>query len=666
MQNPVIVAAVIISMTSFIGYTLVYLRKNADSFTIRKLAYMVLALTMMGSMLNAINYYIVSSRGFFDTIAAVNMAMFAMTLAIVYLLWISTKHDVSKLTPRMAMSFALLYVWNEISMGTLLYTIGFSAPERLAFSGTAGVMGYFTSGVNSYLFVIPMVSEMLFILFYFKETKFIRLIFASLIAMAATTPSMLNDHNFTTIFTVLFTGVMIVFMIIFFEWIANRRNTITQFEMRKLTTLFLIFTVMSTGVFFGSLFSSPYYIAWLIYGIGMIAGMQFYFQTALTSQKSEKRIGWAKHPRFLFFVLLFSFISEFFVASAIMYLTQSPRPAGFQAFIAYSSMLGGVNSSSIPAIALDLPYLVGAVTNSYVFLTIMGLEMGSLVVLRMKKLQWKEKRVNLAMALVAYSLYTIFWPNFGNESLYSVIPIWANAGSLGPMYPYIIAALLGSYALYAVLALLFGRRSYCSTLCPSAVMYGGTLGQQMISYNYGSKISKANIGSKFRAAIYPFISVSWVLMMVLSLLSYLTVGQGSNYNVYGIDPIVFFSFFVWNFMWYLFFIAIPFIGMSPCRRYGWCTTGTFVGFFSKIGLFKLKVRSPDTCVTCPTKDCVAACEVGLGDLPGQFIKQGFFKSSKCVGAGSCIEACPYDNIYYYDIRNVIKEKRERKISQRPE
>lgn len=657
MENLPIVIAVILTMTSFIGYTLVYLRKNSEDFTVRKFAYMVLALTMMGSMLNAINYYLVTSRGFFDTIVAVNVSMFAMTIAIVYLLWVSTKHDIKTLTPRMSIGFALLYVWNEISMGSFLYTVGFSPAQRIAFSGTAGFLGYFTSGVNSYLFIIPMVSEMIFILVYFKESRFLKLLFASIMVMAAASPSMLNNHTFATIFTVIFSAVMVLFMIVFFEWIANRRNTITDFEMRKLETLFLIVMIMSTGIFVGALFSDPYYIAWILYGIGMIAGMQFYFQTALSGDQKGKRVGWTKHPRFLFLILLYSFISEFFLAAAIMYLVQKPGVTGLHSFIAFSSMLGGVNSSAIPAIALDLPYLIGAVTNSYIFLIIMGTEMGALVVLRMRKLQWKEKRVNLSLALVAFALYTIFWPNFGNESLYRVIPIWANAGSLGPMYPYIIGALLGSYLLYAILALLFGRRSYCSTMCPSAVMYGGTLGQEMISFNYGSKISKANIGSKFKAAIYPFISVSWIVMLVLSLLSYLTVGKASNYSVYGIDPIVFFSFFVWNFMWYLFFIAIPFIGMSPCRRYGWCTTGTFVGFFSKLGLFKLKVKNTNTCVTCPTKDCVSACEVGLGDLAGQFIKQGYFKSSKCVGAGSCLEACPYDNIFFYDVRNFLKEKR---------
>lgn len=665
MQNVALIIAVIAIMTVFIGYTLLYIRKNSSDFNVKRLAFMVLFLTMMGSMLNALNFLIATRSGFFNTIVAVNLAMFTMAIAIVYLLWIASRNKITKLTGRMALGFSLLYAWNEVSMGSLLYTLAYPEGYRMIFSGTSGILGYIVGGVNSYLFVIPMVSEMIFILLYFKESRLMRISFGSIIAMSAATPSMIAGHSFIESFTIIFAAAMIVSMIMLFEWTANRRNTVTRQEMSRIASLFLIFTAMSLGVFFGDLFRNPFYIAWLIYAGAMVSGMVFYFYTTLAGEDRGRRIGWSKKPAFMFSVLLLSFISEIFVSGAMIFNAQNGITPGLHSFVAFSSILGGVNSHAIPAIAIDIPYVIGAVTNSYVFLSVMGIEMGALVILRMKKLQWREKRVNLSLALVAFALYTIFWPNFGTESLYSVLPIWANAGALAPMYPAVIAALVGSYALYAVLSLLFGRRSYCSTLCPSAVMYGGTLGQQMISYNYESKISRANIGSRFKAAIYPFISVSWIFMLVLSFLSYSTSAKTGNFDFYGIDPIVFFSFFVWNFLWYLFFISIPFIGMSPCRRYGWCTTGTFVGFFSKLGLFKLKVKSPDQCITCPTKDCVSACEVGLGDLVGQFIKHGYFKSSKCVGAGSCLEACPYDNIYFYDVRNYLREKKEGKISRHP-
>ncbi|MCL4337411.1 MAG: 4Fe-4S binding protein [Candidatus Thermoplasmatota archaeon] len=664
MQNLPIVIAVIVIMTTFIAYSLNYLKQNSENFTLRKMAYMVILLTMMGSMLNALNYFAAAPPGFFTTILTVNLAMFIMTISIVYLLWISTHTQIQRMTRKMALAFSLLFAWNEVSMGAFLFTVAYTQNTRISLAGTANIMGYFTSGINSFLFVIPMISEMLFILYFFKESRIEKIMFSSIIAMAAATPSMLHGIFYTKWLSLAFTAFMLAFMIILFEWIANRRNTITETEMSRISALFIIYSIMSLGVFLGAVSSEPYYLSWAVYGVGMLLGMFFYFYIALDPVVSGKRVGWLKHPSFMFKVLLLSFLSELFMSGALLYLFSSAHPSDVSGFADFSAMLGGVNNFSLPAVAVDVPYIIGAIANSYVFLTIMGIEMGALVVFRMRKLQWKEKRVNLSLALAAFALYTIFWPNFGPESFYRILPLWANSGALGPVYPVVIVALVGSYALYAVLALLFGRRSYCSTLCPSAVMYGGTLGQQMIGYNYQSDFSRKNIGSKFRAAIYPYISMSWVFMIVFSYLSFETSSGMGKFTIYGIDPAVFFSFFIWNFLWYVFFISIPFVGMSPCRRYGWCTTGTFVGFFSKIGLFKLKVRSPDTCVTCPTKDCVSACEVGLGDLPGQFIKQGFFKSSKCVGAGSCVVACPYDNIFFYDIRNFIKEKREKKFNQR--
>ena len=75
-----------------------------------------------------------------------------------------------------------------------------------------------------------------------------------------------------------------------------------------------------------------------------------------------------------------------------------------------------------------------------------------------------------------------------------------------------------------------------------------------------------------------------------------------------------------------------------------------------LGFFKLKVKDKNVCRTCKTKDCATSCEVGLSTMPGSFIKSGQFKSVKCVGSGDCIRACPYGNIYFYDVRNYLREK----------
>ncbi|ADY02205.1 4Fe-4S ferredoxin iron-sulfur binding domain protein [Vulcanisaeta moutnovskia 768-28] len=77
---------------------------------------------------------------------------------------------------------------------------------------------------------------------------------------------------------------------------------------------------------------------------------------------------------------------------------------------------------------------------------------------------------------------------------------------------------------------------------------------------------------------------------------------------------------------------------------------------SRIGLFRLKVKDPSLCARCPTKDCARACPVGNSDLPINFIRRGYYKSSTCIGVGDYVETCPYNNIYFYDVRIWLSER----------
>jgi polyferredoxin len=52
--------------------------------------------------------------------------------------------------------------------------------------------------------------------------------------------------------------------------------------------------------------------------------------------------------------------------------------------------------------------------------------------------------------------------------------------------------------------------------------------------------------------------------------------------------------------------------------------------------------------------------VGNYGQPGSFITTGEYKDSRCVGIGDCVNACPYENIFYYDVRHWVKEKISKK------
>lgn len=661
MQNLVWVVVTVITMTSFLSYLLIYIYGKLEALTFRQYSVSVLLLAMMGSMLNSIIFYVDSGHGFLDTVLAVNISMVEMTAAIIFLLWKSVTGRKIEGGSEFAMLVSFLVLWNEISMGLLVYSLAFPSDIH-DYSGSVAsfIPFFFSSGVNTFLFIIPMSFEMalLLVLFHRKSEDFF--IYASLVVMSLFSPVLSGNGSFVIPGLLVTAFAMVAFMVIFFEKIVRGKHSLKEFMKKSLTRIFFVFLLMMAGEFLGSVLNYDFAISWSFYALAMVASMFFYFHMTFSSKRKDtKRAGWLKDKKFIFYILLFSFASEWFVAAALSFAVPGYPLPGARGFVAFSNTLGGVTSFTTASSLFDSVYLIGAVTNGYWFLLLMGLEMGSLVLIRSRSLAWKEKRVNLYLALTAFFLYTLAYPNFGNERLYAIFPFWANVGSLGPLFPALLFSLAGSYVLYAVLALLFGRRSYCSTLCPSAVMYGGTLGQSMISFNYESGFSRRNIGSRFRGWVYPVIYNSWILIIVTAAISYVS-GGGSGLSLWGVDVSVFYSYFVWNLLWYAFFIAIPFVGMSPCRRYGWCSTGTFVGLFSRLGLFRLKVRSPDTCVQCRDKPCVTACEVGLGDLPGQFIRNGFFKSSKCVGAGSCITACPYDNIYFYDLRNYIRERKNKR------
>jgi polyferredoxin len=631
-----------------------YYVSSQPKITLKSYAVSLIFLTMMASMLNAFSYFLATSNSFLNTIIAVNFSMLTMTITIVYLLWHVSIPGEKQYSTGSGILIALLLVWNEASMGILIFQLT-GAPSNMI-SGQYLFPILLSYGIMSPFFVVPMFIEMAAAVILFHTSGLSRISLLSIAFTTLFTPEMFPAYSVYLLAAQ--TVVMISFMILILENVARKKYAIRPTERSISFSALVLSSAMMMSDFLGYLASSITWIAWFPYAVTMLAGMAVYFSFSLSKDPGSGRTGWIKSPWYVVSLLLLSFIAEWFTAATFIFIESGIAGTGFPALGSFSTYLGGVNQFTTVSVPIDVIYVIGSVTDNALFLMLMGVEMGALVIFRMKSIQWKEKRVNLFLALLAFFVYTTYLPTLGPAWISRYVPLWANVGAQGPLYPAVIGTVIGSYALYAVLALLFGRRSYCGTLCPSAVMYGGTLGQEMISFNYESQFSKKNLGSKYKGPVLTVIYNSWIILFLVSFISIYSTGTG-QYTLFGIDASVFFSVFVWNVLWYLFFFSIPFLGMSPCRRYGWCSTGTFVGFFSRIGIFRLKVREPATCVSCKTKDCVKACEVGLADLPGQFIEKGYFKSSKCVGSGSCLLACPYDNIYFYDIRNFIRDRRSR-------
>jgi hypothetical protein len=91
-------------------------------------------------------------------------------------------------------------------------------------------------------------------------------------------------------------------------------------------------------------------------------------------------------------------------------------------------------------------------------------------------------------------------------------------------------------------------------------MYGGTLGESMVSLNYATKLSKKNLGSKFSNLAMLFISFSWLFFIISAILSFLNSIDFIHLNF---DPSVAFSLLIWNLLWYIFLYQYRLLECCP-------------------------------------------------------------------------------------------------------
>jgi polyferredoxin len=325
-------------------------------------------------------------------------------------------------------------------------------------------------------------------------------------------------------------------------------------------------------------------------------------------------------------------------------------------------------TGSILAVAgkavFDFFIFFGSVSLSSWFLVMMGIEMGSLVVFKIRKTRDMETRIRLSLMLVAYGIYSILLPSFIIQNPASVPFIgWSmGIGTAGPVSPLLILPMLLTYVISGILSLLFGSRQLCSVFCTAPVMYQGTFYDSMKKFNTSSGMSKSlTRADRTGNMVYRIVSnMVYVSVIAAAVISWLDSTGRLNLTFYGTDPEYMLYIFYFGFLWYAVFILMPYVGSYGCINTGYCQWGNFNRFISRFGFFRLKVRDPNQCVTCPTKDCASACPVGNYGQPGSFITTGEYKDSRCVGIGDCVNACPYENIFYYDVRHWVKEKISKK------
>ncbi len=621
-------------------------------------AYVIYFVAFLASMSATGLIYIVDT-GLSGLEAAVGAGAAIMTAGIIAILRYSLHRD-TKIAreelairrPRSVLSEAiiiLLILLNEFLMGWVFVMLsgisGISGSSSLLASGIT-----FSYVVSSYWFIFIMVIEMgltIFMVWKDLPRSFV-VILALQDAVMLFSPTAIDNHLWVGSAVYLGAGLMTALFIFMFEYLA-RNNSVNKAVADYYLRLLAVYALMMAGLYLWKLDGDEF-----LFAVSIILEMALYFSLVMNSRRvvgAEKK-SWLLDSRWAFGVLTALFISEFFMGALLDAQVNGPQnlitAAGFVP-------LSGVSLVTAVAALYNFISFFGHVTVSPWFLIMMGAEMGALVAFRIRTVRELETKLRLVMVMVAYAVYTIIVPSFlvPMQAL-PKIPFlgWSmGVGTAGPVAPALLVGLIGTYIISGVLSLLFGSRQMCSMFCSAALMYQGSFYDSMKTFNRSSKIGKKYLTSKLSSLYKVTFSLVWGSLIIAVALSYLDSIGLLKVSLFGNDPTTFLYTFYFGFLWYIVFFTIPFVGSYGCVSMGWCHWGTFNQLVGRLGFFKLKVKDPNVCARCPTKDCAKACPVGLTDLPSSFISKGEFKSHKCIGVGDCVSSCPYENEYFFDVRN---------------
>ncbi|MEJ2775368.1 4Fe-4S binding protein [Sulfolobaceae archaeon RB850M] len=535
--------------------------------------------------------------------------------------------------------FSVLMVSSEALMGALIFTLQTGLPATI------------DSSVENPWFVGVMMIEMALTL-YFSFSRLngnMRKYLVALLLLMPWFPEIFGVYAFW-----LSTFIMIAATIVVYETLYKDRLRATQ-DTFTVLELMWIFSLMMVGEFLYYLYSSL-----LLFDLSMIVAMVWFAYRASVGPSPIKG-NYIRDAKTAFAIIFSTFVMEFFMG-AVLDFVNGVFSAGVNGFI---------SSLTLPWLAPNTPLnvlwdgvdIVGSVLGSVWFLIMMGIEMGFLAFKKMLEIKVREVRVRMSLMILAYAIYSIYLPNFSPiSSQLPYIPyMWSmGIGTMGGVTGSVLLGLIGTYVVYAVLSFLFGSRNLCAVSCTAPLMYQGNFYDSLKVFNRTSELGRKTLTSK-TGKWYKVVAVGVSIgVLIAAIISYLNNLGIISFTVESVD-ITSLIYFIWfDILWYIVFISIPFMGTFACVTQGWCYWGVFNQAVSRIGLFRLKVKDPQVCVSCKTIDCANACPVGLTDMRGEFIKKGEFKSIKCIGIGECVDACPHKNIFFYDVRLWIKEKLGRK------
>lgn len=246
MYSPLLIVLTEVVMTPLIVWIIDYTRKNMGQLGFRPYAISIVILVMMGSMLDAFFYYIVSPKDFFDTVLSATIGMVLMTAALVYIFWIAVNAKKSYTSPMSVIGISGLITWNEVSMALLLFSL---TGVHVSARGGLLYVAYFGRSVTYYLFLAPMLVEMLYFLAFRLSPGFQRRFSLSVFLMqVADPPALAGPGKFVTIMLAAYAVLMVVSIYLLLSFVYKNRNSLTSGERQFMSLFFAIFALSAIGI----------------------------------------------------------------------------------------------------------------------------------------------------------------------------------------------------------------------------------------------------------------------------------------------------------------------------------------------------------------------------------------------------------------------------------
>jgi polyferredoxin len=196
--------------------------------------------------------------------------------------------------------------------------------------------------------------------------------------------------------------------------------------------------------------------------------------------------------------------------------------------------------------------------------------------------------------------------------------------------PFIAYSMIGSLIVVPALALLFGKRWYCSWVCGCGGL-ANTFGEPWRHLS-----DKSSTSWKFeKVAIHSVLAISVALTAMLF----------ATWGLQGKQPALQKAAYEFQ-SWYGLVVSsilsgVVGVGLYPlagtrvwCRFF--CPMAALLGIVQKAGQFHIAVKQ-NMCISCGM--CSKYCEMGIDVRAYAQANRGFTRAS-CVGCGMCAEVCP--------------------------